>query len=189
MENSKIVFVAGTMLIPEFDGPDCALFLKKCKSMGKITALDTAWDSRGRWMKVLAPAMPYIDYFLPSYEEAVQLSGKTELGEIADAFLAMGPHTVAIKNGKKGCFIKTKSGEKYCIPTYERIKPADTNGAGDSFCAGFLAGVAYGWSLLECGRFANAVGTHCVMQVGASTGIKSKAEILQFMKNYENGMI
>ncbi len=185
ISESKIVFVAGTMLMPKFDGKDCAVFLKKCKNMDKITVLDTAWDSKGRWMKVLAPCMPYIDYFLPSYEEAVELSGKTQPEEIADTFLTMGPHTVVIKLGKQGCFIKTKSGEKHIIPTYNRIKAVDTTGAGDAFCSGFIAALVKGSSLIECGKFANAVGTHCVMEKGASSGIKSEEEILFFMKNYE----
>jgi sugar/nucleoside kinase (ribokinase family) len=189
VENSEIVFVAGTLLMPQFDGKDCAEFLKKCKAMEKLTALDTAWDSTGRWMKTLAPAMPYIDCFLPSYEEAVKLSGKTLLEDIADVFLAMGPKIVVIKNGNKGCFIKTKLGDKYSIPTFERIKPFDANGAGDSFCAGFLTGLARKWSLNECGRFANAVGTHCIMEAGASTGIKSEAEIKRFICDYENELI
>jgi sugar/nucleoside kinase (ribokinase family) len=189
VHNSNIVFVAGTMLLPRFDGAECAVFLEKCKKIGKITALDTAWDPKGRWMKVLSPSMPFIDYFLPSYEEAVQLSNKTEPDDIADVFLGMGPHTVAIKLGKDGCFIKSKTGEKFSLPTYERIKPVDANGAGDSFCAGFLTGVVRGWNLYECGKFANAVGTHCVMKSGASSGIKKESEILQFMSDYENGLI
>jgi sugar/nucleoside kinase (ribokinase family) len=189
IDKAKLVFVAGFMLMPQFDGVDCALFLKKCKEMGKITALDTAWDSKGRWMSVLEDSMPYIDYFLPSIEEAMELSGKSEPEEIADIFLSMGPKVVVIKLGKDGCFIKTKEGEKYIIPTYDRIKPVDTTGAGDSFCAGFLTALVKGKSLVDCGKFANAVGTHCIMAKGASTGIKSEAEILKFMDDYEKGLV
>lgn len=189
IENSKLIFVAGLMLMPKFDGEDCTKFLKKCKEMGKITALDTAWDSTGRWMNVLASSMPYIDYFLPSYEEATELSNKTDPEEIADFFLSMGPHTVVIKLGKNGCLIKTKEGEKHEIPTFNRIKSVDSTGAGDSFCAGFLTALVKGKSLKDCGIFANAVGTHCVMAFGASTGIKSEAEILKFIDDYEKGLV
>lgn len=189
IDNSNLVFVAGTMLMPSFDGENCALFLKKCKEKGKITALDTAWDSKGRWMKVLSPCMPYIDYFLPSYEEATELSGKKTPSDIADVFLGLGPSVVVVKLGKDGCYIKTKKGEEYTIPTYEKIKPVDTTGAGDSFCAGFLSALVKGKSLYDCGKFANAVGTFCVMEKGASTGIKSESEILRFMDDYEKGLI
>lgn len=86
----------------------------------------------------------YIDLFIPSYEEAVQLSGKGNPEEIADVFLSMGVKVAVIKLGRDGCFIKAQSGEKYLIPTYTDIKPVDTTGAGDSFVAGFLTGLTKG---------------------------------------------
>ena len=187
IRDSKIVFVAGTMLMPTFDGLQCAEFLKKAREMGKYTVLDTAWDSRGRWMSVLKPCMEYIDLFIPSIEEAEQLSGKKDPEEIADVFLSMGVKITVIKRGRKGCFIKDSSGEKYTIPTYSKIKAVDTTGAGDSFVAGFLTGMTKGWSLYQCGLLGNAVGTHCVKAAGASTGIKSFEEIVEFMKNNEPG--
>lgn len=187
IQNSRIVFVAGTMLLPKFDGIQCAEFLKKAKEMGKYTVLDTAWDSKGRWMNVLEPCMKYIDLFIPSIEEAAMLSGKEEPEEMADTFLAMGVKTAVIKLGKKGCFIKGLNGEKHLIPTYTKIKAVDTTGAGDSFVAGFLTGLTKGWNLYECGKLANAVGTHCVMAAGASTGIKSLDETLRFMEINEIG--
>lgn len=187
IQNSKIVFVAGTMLLPKFDGVQCAEFLKRAKEMGKYTVLDTAWDSKGRWMSVLEPCMKYIDLFIPSVEEAAMLSGKEEPEEMADAFFELGVKNVVIKLGKRGCFIKKPNGEKHIIPTYSKIKAIDTTGAGDSFVAGFLTGLTKGWDLYECGKFANAVGTHCVMAAGASTGIKSFEETVEFMKNNEIG--
>lgn len=185
IKNSKIIFIAGTMLMPSFDGEACARVLRQSKEMGKYTVLDTAWDSKGRWMEVLKPCMPYIDLFIPSYEEAAKLSGKEETEEIADVFLSMGVKVAVIKLGKDGCFIKAISGEKHLIPTYSHIKAIDTTGAGDSFVAGFLTGLTKGWSLYECGKFANAVGTHCVMAIGASTGIKKLEEIKEFMSESE----
>ena len=184
IKNSEIVFIAGTMLMPAFDGESCSRVLAKAKEMGKFTVLDTAWDSKGRWMNVLKPCMKYIDLFMPSYEEAVKLSGKQIPEEIADVFLSMGVKTAVIKLGKDGCFIKTSKGEKYLIPTYSNIGAVDTTGAGDSFAAGFLTGLTKKWNLYECGKFANAVGTHCVMAVGASTGIKTLEEIKDFMNRY-----
>lgn len=183
IENSKIVFVAGTMLMPSFDGEDCAVLLKKAKQMGKITILDTAWDDKGRWMSVLEPCMQYLDYFLPSIEEAEQLSGETKPEKIGKVFFEKGVKSVVIKLGKDGCYMQaTKSSEGIYIPTYTHIKPVDTTGAGDSFCAGFLYGLSHGMNMHECCKLANAVGTHCVMATGASTGIKSYSEIEKFME-------
>lgn len=52
----------------------------------------------------------------------------------------------------------------------------------DGFMAGFLTGIVKGWDLKLTGEFANAVGGCVVTSVGASQGIKSLDETLQFMK-------
>lgn len=180
--DSDIVFVGGTMLMDSFDGEDCAKVLKKCREMGKTTVLDTAWDSKGRWMKLLAPCMPYIDYFIPSIDEAIELSGKKAPEEIADVFFDMGVKKTVIKLGTEGCYGREeKNGEGIYVPSY-RVDAVDTTGAGDSFCAGFLAGLSKGLSFKDSMRFANATGAHCVMSMGASTGIKPYGEIYKFME-------
>lgn len=175
-----IVHIAGTFLMPGFDGLETARFLKKAKSLGLITTLDTAWDSKGRWLKILEESLPYIDYFLPSYEEAVELSNLTKEEEIADFFLNKGVKNVGIKLGDRGCYLanKDKRIREYSISVDVR----DTTGAGDAWAAGFLAGLAEKWSLEETCRFANAVGASAVQEIGASTGIKSKKETLELIK-------
>ncbi len=183
LKESKIVFVAGTMLMPSFDGEPCAKVLKKCRELGKITVLDSAWDDTGRWMKVLKPCMPYIDYFIPSIEEAQMFAGCEAPEDIADCFFEAGVSHVVIKMGKQGCYVReSKNTEGYMLPTYGHVKPVDTTGAGDSFCAGFLYGLSQGMGMRESARFANAVGTHCIMAVGATTGIRPYAEIKKFME-------
>lgn len=185
IRNSKILFIAGTNLMPGLDGEPCSRILKKAQEMGVFTALDTAWDATGRWMEIVEPSLQYLDLFIPSFDEARLIAKKDEPEEIADVFLDKGVKLAVIKLGKDGCFIKSKEGLKYTVPTYLDIKPVDTNGAGDSFAAGFIAGLLQKWDLEKCGRFANAVGTHCIMEVGASTGIKTMEEILAFMRKYE----
>ncbi len=179
---ARILFIAGTMLMPAFDGEPAAELLKKATAMGVVTVLDTAWDSRGRWMSVLAPCLPHLDYFLPSYEEAVELSGEKDPERIARFFLGRGVRrAVAVKLGKDGCLVADRSGFVARIPTYGSVRVVETTGAGDAFCAGFTTGLARGWDLVECARFANATGTFCVTAAGATTGMRSLAEIQAFM--------
>lgn len=180
---SDIVFIAGTMLMPRFDGEECAHVLKKCQEMGKVTVLDCAWDDTGRWMDVLAPCMPYIDYFIPSIDEAEKLAGCAEVEEMANRFFDRGAKHVVIKLGKDGCYVReSKESKGVTLPTYEKIKPVDTTGAGDSFCSGFLYGLSMGMDMESAAALGNAVGTHCIMEVGASTGIKPYEEIKKFME-------
>ena len=182
IDSCDIVFVAGAMLLNSFDGPPCAQLMKEAQEKGKYTIMDTAWDFEGKWLPKIEAVIPYLDLFMPSYEEAAKLSGKTEVPEIARFFLDMGAKNVIIKVGKDGAFLHEQNGEEYTLPTYAAYKPVDTTGAGDSFCAGFIAGLAQGWSYRESGRFANAVGTHCILKIGASTGIVPIPQILKFME-------
>lgn len=180
LERCEILFVAGALLMPTFDGEQTARVLKQASEKGIYTVLDTAWDSTGKWIKAIEPCLPYLDLFIPSIEEAEMLSGKTDEKEMANLFMEKGAKLVVIKLGKKGCYIKSREEELY-LSSY-KVDAIDTTGAGDSFVAGFITGLLNNWELEKTGRFANAVGAHCVMGVGASSGIKSKEEVLEFIE-------
>ena len=186
IKNSRIVFVTGTFLMDTFDGEQTALFLKKCKELGKTTVLDVCWDSKGRWGKILNQALPYIDIFMPSIDEARKISDEQQVSKMADRFIERGVGSVVIKCGADGCYVKeSKDKEGYILPTYKDIKVIDTTGAGDSFCSGFLAAFSRGLDFKTCAQFGNATGTSCVMARGATTGIKSYEEICDFINKNE----
>lgn len=182
IDASDIVFVAGAMLLTSFDGAPCAEVLKMAREKGKYTVMDTAWDFDDVWLPKIADALADLDLFMPSYDEAARLSGKEEPAEIADFFFAAGVKSVIIKLGKQGAYFCPTPEERFTLPTYRSIRSVDSTGAGDSFCAGFLCGLAQDWDFEKSGRFANAVGTHCIQAVGASAGIRPMAEILDFME-------
>ena len=186
ISDSKLVFVTGTFLMRSFDGVQTASVLKKCREMGKTTVLDTAWDAHDRWMSLIKPCLQYIDYFIPSYDEAAKIAGVTDVDAIADVFFDMGVKHVVIKLGSDGSYVRNNKNEKgIIIPSYRIEKPVDTTGAGDSFCSGFLYGLSRGMDIVESARFGNAVGAHCVMATGASTGIKPYEEIKKFMEEHK----
>ncbi len=185
VKKSKILFIAGAFLMPSFDGAGTEKLLKEAKQAGVLCCLDTAWDSTGQWMRKIKGALPYLDWFMPSFDEARELSGRTVPSEMADFFHAKGVKNVIIKLGKEGCFVKPENEKGFTVPTYTDIKAVDTSGAGDAFCAGFVTGLSKGWAIGRCAKFANAIGTQCVMQIGTTAGIKSMGETLEFMDRYE----
>lgn len=184
IRNSRILFIAGALLLPELDGEPTARILQQAQYGGVYTALDTAWDASGRWMEAIGPCLPHLDLFIPSIEEARMLSGKSSVPEIADVFLNKGVGLCAIKLGKSGCYVKSRECEGFYSPSYERVIVKDTTGAGDSFVAGFLTGISKGWDLSICATFANAVGAHCVSRIGTTEGVRPLAEILHFIEEY-----
>ncbi len=179
-EGSRIVHYGGFFVLSSLDGEPAGRIMKKAKEFGALTSLDTVWDSQGRWLSLLKPVFPYIDLFIPSIEEAKMISGKEKPREIANFFLDQGVGMVALKMGEKGCYVRTKEEEIY-VPRYE-VEAVDAVGAGDAFVAGFLTGLLKGWDLEKTAKFANAVGALCVTAVGATTGVRSLKETLEFME-------
>ena len=85
--------------------------------------------------------------------------------------------------GSKGSFLKTANQSKgKMVPIIGDVEVVDTTGAGDSFCSGFLSAFARDLSPDECIRIANTTGAMCVTAKGATTGIRSFEETLEFMK-------
>ena len=99
---------------------------------------------------------------------------------MADVFLARGVKNVIIKLGGKGCFFKNAE-ESVLLPPC-KIQPVDATGAGDNFVAGFASEILRGASNIDALRFANACGAICTTAVGAGTALKSRDQVLQFMR-------
>lgn len=180
VKKAGIFYVAGFFLLPALEGKPIARVFKRVKQMGITTAFDTAWDSRGRWYKAIKYAFPYVDYFLPSIEEAKMISGESHPDKIGQFFLDKGVKVVALKMGSAGSYLKTKD-MAMKIPPF-KVKPIDATGAGDAFVAGFLAGLVKKWPLEKCIKLANAVGALATTKVGATAGVKTMRETIKFMK-------
>ena len=179
---SKIVFVAGVYLMEKFDRGGAAEVVRRAKAAGKTTAMDTAMGADlDKRLGDISPCFEDLDYFIPSYEEAKLLSGQGEPAEIAKVFRDYGVTNVVVKLGADGCYLSNDSIEEV-LPSYE-VACVDALGAGDAWCAGFLAGVSKGWDFRDAASFGNATAAHCVQALGATTGIKSFDEIRAFQKS------
>ena len=172
IDAAPILHVAGPFLLPRYMGGGNAAVLKRAKAAGKITTLDTVWDATGRWMSVLAPCLPDVDYLLPSWEEARRLTGQETPEAAAQVFLDAGAGAVGLKLGAQGVYVRTAAGETLRIPAFA-VDTVDALGAGDCWAAGFLCGLVRGWDLERTARFANAAGACAVQALGATTGIRS----------------
>jgi sugar/nucleoside kinase (ribokinase family) len=186
VRKSKILLIAGTFLMPDFDGEGTRKLLKFAKENDVLCCMDTAWDSKGQWLKKIDSSLEYLDWFMPSYDEAYEMSGKPKPEDIAQFFYTKGVKNVIIKLGCEGCFVKPGNEKGFLSPAFNKVKVIDTSGAGDSFCAGFVAGLYKGWDIPHCVYFANAVGAHCIIQIGTTAGIKSIEKTLEFMRDYES---
>ncbi len=172
LQKANILAIGYLGLLPETEKDFPNLFSTlKAKTSLKIF-LDTAAAPRLS-LKALRAFMPYVDYFVPSYEEAVLLTGKKTPEAIVDALLRAGaPHVVGVKLSARGCYLSDGTRSEFVKGKPVR-KVVDATGAGDAFVAGFIAATVRGFDPFRAARVANAVAASCVRAVGASTAIKA----------------
>ncbi len=115
----------------------------------------------------LAPILHRAEYLIINRKELFAMTGSRE--ESAAGELARKHDLVCvIKQGGREIIVKTKQAESFTVEPFH-VKPVDTLGAGDAFCAGFIAGVNEKRSLYESVRFANAVAAAKVLRKGAQS--------------------
>ena len=182
---AKFCFVTGTMVMKTFDGEQTTRCLQRVQQLGVKTLLDTVYvDSAPRelWNANILPCLPHLDYFVPSQPEARAITGMEKPSDMARFFQDHGCRNVVIKLDKTGAFCRDAAGNETLVASYMVENVVDTTGAGDSWCAGFLAGLREGLPMAEAALLGNAVAAHCIQAPGASTGIKSLEEIRAFQK-------
>ena len=105
----------------------------------------------------------YIDIVFANEEEARAFTGK----EPEQALIHIADHCdiAVVKIGKEGSFIK--SGSESVLVKPRLANCIDTTGAGDLYAAGFLYGLANGYSLDICGKIGSLVSGNVVEVLGA----------------------
>lgn len=183
------------------DGYQLRLLFERAKSFGLITSLDMAYpdpDSpagQADWPAILRNVLPFVDVFVPSYDEiAVMLWHETNasptqalLRKTSDILLDMGAGMTLLKLGSQGLYLHTAnpsnrrgmerigmewSDFEAWLPCFN-VQVVGTTGAGDVTVAGFLAGLLRELPPLEAMTGALAVGACCVEAADALSGIHS----------------
>ncbi len=175
----KVLHLCGYYLMPNLDGHPAVRLLKRAKRLGLTTTFDTSWDERERW-RLLKICLPYVDYFLPSIEEAGRAFGSSNPRTVANAALAAGVRkAVVLTRAGKGCYALARNGIPVEVPGF-RVRPVDATGAGDAFDAGFVAGLLRGFDLATCCRLGNAAGALSVSALGGLGKIESFRKTARF---------
>ncbi|MDI6642977.1 MAG: carbohydrate kinase family protein [Candidatus Hodarchaeaceae archaeon] len=150
--------------------PSYTELARRARAGGAMTSFDTGWDPFGKWSRTqfLMNALRNFDVFLPNIDEAraILSAPRASDAQLARRFLGLGLKVVAIKKGRRGCFVADESGSAQ-VPAF-RIKVVDSTGAGDVFNAAFLLAYLDGNDLLRAGRFANAAAAISVTGAGWS---------------------
>ncbi|MBI4579541.1 MAG: bifunctional hydroxymethylpyrimidine kinase/phosphomethylpyrimidine kinase, partial [Planctomycetes bacterium] len=185
VKRARYCFVTGTMVMKTFDGGQTARLLGEAQKAGVKTLLDTVYvdnASAQAWHDVIFPCLPVLDYFIPSQPEARKITGRERPVDIARFLQDKGCKNVVIKMDEQGAFCRDAAGTETLVPSYQVERVVDTTGAGDTWSAGFLAGLREGLAMPDAALLGNATAAHCIQAPGASTGIVALARIKEFQK-------
>lgn len=169
----RFLHLGGTGLLAKMDGDPSRRLLLAAQQAGCVTTWDLVGAGPDSW-KFVEPLLPHIDYFVPSIEEAEILSGVTGVEENIQFFQSRGVKCCVLTMGAEGSMI-ANGDDRVHVPVYD-IDVVDTTGCGDAYTAGFIAGLADGRSLLECGHLGTASASLVASGLGSDAGIVDRAQ-------------
>jgi len=143
-----------------------------------------AADSMNLWIdlfpKDVWKLITKIDILMLNDEEALQLTGETNLENIIKQFLSLGPQIVIIKMGGDGCLVACENKIDH-VSVVPNTNVLDPTGAGDSFAGGVLGYIACnGLSNAPlAAAYGSAVASYTVSGFGLESLVKITHEDLQ----------
>jgi len=169
--DAPLIHLGGTGLLKKLDGEPSVRLLAEAKRRGKTVTFDLIATDQ-HTISIVKPLLPHIDYFMPSIEEARDLSGKQSAEDCARAMLDAGAKACVFTMGPDGAFFADASGTRKRSPAYD-IEIVDTTGCGDAFDAGFITALHHEMDLDTSLRFAQASAALVASGLGSDAGIKS----------------
>jgi sugar/nucleoside kinase (ribokinase family) len=178
--SSPIVHLGGTGLLRKLDGPRSLELLKEAKRRGCTVTFDLI-AANAETAAIVKPLLPYIDYFMPSIEEARDMSGCSTVEDCAAFYLDHGAGCCVFTLGGDGAYYAHKDGTRLSSPAFD-IHVVDTTGCGDAFDAGFITALHHRMDVETSLRFAQTAAGLVATGLGSDAGIQNFEHTLSCMK-------
>ncbi|SFE50613.1 2-dehydro-3-deoxygluconokinase [Paenibacillus algorifonticola] len=169
IQGAKLLHVTG---ITAALSDNCRRTVRRAIDIAKDAGVKVSFDPNLRlklWSieearEVLLPFAADADYFLPGWDELMLLYSTDSYDAVKQKLLEL--DAVTIIKGKEDATIVLEGGEETAVPFYKAEKVIDTVGAGDGFCAGFLAGIMKGMTPVDAVKLASINGSLVVQMRG-----------------------
>ncbi len=187
LEDTKYMHIMGCSLMSNVE---FANEIVKTMMMVKEQGARISFDPNVRLEMMRDPAVLEIlkkvsdnaSILMPGAAELKMLSGEETLEKAVEkAFESTNLELLVLKNGSKGSRIYTRDGLVLEQGIY-KVEQLDATGAGDSYDAAFICGLAEGRSLLEAARMGAAAGALNAAAFGPMEGIISPETIQEMIK-------
>ena len=180
LKQTKILSLNSCYRLPKLDDGGIVPVFARARDLGILTAMDTTWNRSGDWLGRIRKALEYTDIFLPSYQEAVQITGEKDVRAMSRVMSHYGLKIFGVKMGEQGSYV-TDFNQEYQVPPFSVKNIVNTVGAGDSYVAGFLAAQVKDMGLRDSAVFASAVAAFTVQTMGAVGGVPTFKEVQEFI--------
>jgi sugar/nucleoside kinase (ribokinase family) len=178
--DTKFLHHGGTGFIKAMEGGQSLKLLRYAKEKGVTVTFDLI-GPHDATLAELKTLLPYVDYFMPSLEEAVYISKLPDPQDAASFFMDLGAGACIFKQGPSGSFVKT-SDAQFTVPAFE-IQVNDTTGCGDAYCGGFIAGLVMGHDLEAACKLGTATSGLVATGLGSDAGVVDIEATLAFMRS------
>jgi len=178
LRGAKVLFLAGYYHCASLRQDAVTLF-KKAKEKGMFTALDTSFDTKGKWTDVY-PLLKYTDVVFLGSSEREGVTGEKSPIRAGTFLLKHGARIACVKMGDEGSIIMSERGAEE-VPAF-KVNAVDGTGCGDAFNAGFLLGLSEKKSLKQCGLLGNAVGAIVATKYGVYEALPTRKELEAFIR-------
>ena len=182
-KNADIFHFTGYMWDTEPQKRAIRKVLEEKKNAGFLISFDVADPfAVGRYRQTFIDLIKeYADIVFANSEEAHFLMDNYDPKECAKS-LGKLCRTAIVKNGKRGSYI-SHEGVMHDIPVYGAVNPVDTTGAGDTYAAGFLYGIAKGKDVVTSGKIASFLAGEIISQLGAQFTPEKTEELRKRLEN------
>ena len=120
--------------------------------------------------------------FAEKYTQAAESEASLwDVSQAADALLREGPRLVAITDGVRGSWVRSREEELFHQPAYLLPDVVDTTGCGDSYHGAFLFGLLKGWALTRTAALASAVAALNSQHLGGRGGLPTLEQAEAFL--------
>nr|MBC8478989.1 sugar kinase [FCB group bacterium] len=164
--------------------PQLQMDVARLTSNAEYVICDTMnlWIDRN--VEKLWQVLQKVRIFLLNDEEAILLTGESDLTAAAEKLLKAGPRAVIIKQGSRGALLADGKITQH-IPIYPGVVAVDPTGAGDTFAAGLIGHLAVHGikQLTEAVITAAAVASFTVSGFGLEGLLKANSANIEDRRN------
>lgn len=201
--NAKLFHLGYLLLMDRLDEilPDkrtrASYVLEHAKAAGLLTSVDLVSEDSNRFVSIVPPSLPYVDFLFLNEIEASRLSGvdllefvsyedmRNQCSTVFDFIFSMGVREWIIIHRSEGVWAGHRHGMRLFqhslkIPQEQVVS---ANGAGDALAAGVLLGLHENWDMEVCLEVGVSAAATSLTHVTCSEGIRSYSDCLALFEN------